>query len=734
MGFTHDYTNCKECGCHMTSLDQEEKLVQQKLFNIDVFKLLFTYVARYWKYLVYALLFVLVTTTTTLLIPLLSKTIIDKGIVKTGYLAKVSNDSLTTSEHEFANAVKKNGLFLGQNSWFVYQSTMKGFSKTIIDKLTASGELSKQKYTPVESRDFAYKLSEKVKSEVNSGNLMMIGTTILLTQSSSSRFTTSEMMELRAADLKKVAQLSLLMIFLFCIQFVASYLQILTLMQLSQKAMRDLRTDLFSHLLSLEVSFFDKNPVGKLVSRVTNDIESLNEMFSSVIVNMSQNLLVMAGVIVMMFIADAYLATLVCVSIPFLTLIVMIFRAKARKAYRLIRTKIADLNTFLNENISGIRITQIFVQENKQFTKFKKINREVYSANIQQLNIYAVFRPLIDFFKWFSIGTVIYFGAQSMADNRISYGLIVMFLAYISTFFEPIGELAEKIDILQNATASGEKILSIFKTSALKEVPLPSTSVPEVVVSETPVQEERFRGEIVFDDVWFAYTPGEWVLKGVSFTVTPQSTLAVVGETGSGKSTIISLLAKFYVIQKGKIYIDGVDINDIPYTVLRKNISIVMQDVFLFSRSVKENIILNGLWNKDRFEKILDSTNSAFFIDRLPEKCDEMVMERGVTFSAGERQLLAFARSLYADPSILVLDEATSNIDTHTEQLIQDAISHVVKGRTSIAIAHRLSTVRDADQIIVLDDGRIAESGTHESLLLKNGLYYELYRLQFENA
>jgi ATP-binding cassette subfamily B protein/subfamily B ATP-binding cassette protein MsbA len=718
----------------MTSLDQEEELIQQKLFNKEVFKLLFTYVARYWKYLGYALFFVLVTTTTTLLIPVLSKTIIDKGIVKTGYIAKISDDSKTSSELEFANAVKKNGLFLEDNYWFVYQSTMKGFSKALIDKLTADGILSKQKYTPVENRDFAFNLGEKVKSEINSGHLLEIGTTVLLTQASGSRFTTSEMMELRTADLKKVAKLSILMIFLFCTQFIASYLQILALMQLSQRAMRDLRTDLFSHLLSLEISFFDRNPVGKLISRVTNDIESLNEMFSSVIVNMSQNLLVMTGVIVMMFIADTYLATLVCVSIPFLIVIVMIFRAKARAAYRLIRTKIADLNTFLNENISGIRITQIFVQENKQFTKFKKINKEVYSANIQQLNIYAVFRPLIDFFKWFSIGTVIYFGAQSMLDNRISYGLIVMFLAYISTFFEPIGELAEKIDILQNATASGEKILSIFKTRALKETTLPSLSSPQEVISQTPVQELRFKGEIVFDDVWFAYTPGEWVLKGVSFTITPQSTLAVVGETGSGKSTIISLLAKFYVIQKGKITIDGVDINDIPYPVLRKNISIVMQDVFLFSRSVKENIVLNGLYNNDRFDKILDSTNAGVFIDRLPGKSDEMVMERGVTFSAGERQLLAFARSLYADPSILILDEATSNIDTHTEQLIQEAISHVVKGRTSIAIAHRLSTVRDADQIIVLDDGRIAESGTHESLLLKNGLYYELYRFQFENA
>ncbi len=710
----------------MTSLDIEEEAIQQKLFNKEVIKLLFDYVLRYRHYLIYALFFVLLTTATTLLVPLISGIIIDKHIVKTGYIAAI--DSNAAEPDDFTATVKKKGEFLGENHWFIYQSTLKHFSKQQIGQLIQKGVLSNEKYTPVQIRTFSSALSNKITMLINDGTLIKIGNTVLLTDRSSGKFTTAEMLELRYDDLRKVLLFSVLMLSLFSIQFIASYLQILALMKLSQKAMRDLRTDLFSHILSLELAFFDKNPVGKLVNRVTNDIEALNEMFSSVIVNMSQNLLVMAGVIIMMFMTDAYLASLVCLTIPFLFLVIVIFRAQARSAYRIIRTKIADLNTFLNENISGIRVTQIFVQEKKQFEKFKKINKEVYSANIQQLNIYAIFRPLIDFFRWFAIGTVIYFGAQSLVENRISYGLIVMFLAYIGTFFEPIGELAEKIDILQSATASGEKILSIFKTRAKKEVHLSSVS------NQIKVIPHKLKGKIVFDDVWFSYVPGEWVLKGVSFSVEPESTLAVVGETGSGKSTIISLLSKFYTVQKGRITIDGVDISEIPYQVLRKNISTVMQDVFLFSRTIKDNIVLNELFDKGRFQKIVQYTNAHYFIEKLPQKENEMVMERGVTLSAGERQLLAFARSLYAQPTILILDEATSNIDTHTEQLIQAAITELTKNRTTIAIAHRLSTVRNADQIIVIDKGVIVESGTHDSLIENNGLYYDLYRLQFENT
>jgi ABC-type multidrug transport system fused ATPase/permease subunit len=711
----------------MSNLEHDEDLAQQKLFNIDVIKLLFRYVFRYRRYLYYSFVFVALTTVTTLYVPVLTRDIIDKYVVNAGYMVRRNTPGESPDYALLNKIIVKQGVVLDSQWFFVNQNILKHFSKKFIDSLRDKGILSNNKYTHVNIDAVSKDLHMKTDLEAAGKKCIVINNHLLIPKDGEQIFTVKEMTQLRASDMKMVIKVSFIILGLFAIQFAASYLQILTLMKLSQKAMRDLRTDLYSHMLSLELSFYDKNPVGKLVNRVTNDIESLNEMFSSVIVNMSQNLLIMAGVIIMMFIADAHLAALICFTIPVLGVIIFIFRAQARRAYRLIRTKITELNTFLNENISGIRITQVFVQEKKQINKFSVLNKEMYHANIRQMNVYAVFRPMIDFFRWFAIATIIYFGAQSLIESRISYGLIVMFLAYIGTFFEPIGDLAEKIDILQSATAAGEKILSIFKTDARREI-CAGEQVGAVV------KLERFNGEIVFDNVWFAYVPGEWVLKGVSFTVTPKTTLAVVGATGSGKSTIISLLARFYVPQKGRITIDGVDINLIPFEKLRMNLSVVMQDVFLFSRTVKDNVILNAPWDALRYENVMRDTNAGTFVDRLLLKHDEVVMERGVTFSAGERQLLAFARSLYADPSILILDEATSNIDTHTEHLIQEAIAKGIRGRTSIAIAHRLSTIRNADTIIVLEHGTVREKGTHEELIDRKGMYYELYSLQFESV
>jgi ATP-binding cassette subfamily B multidrug efflux pump len=316
-----------------------------------------------------------------------------------------------------------------------------------------------------------------------------------------------------------------------------------------------------------------------------------------------------------------------------------------------------------------------------------------------------------------------YLGSRFILDDRISYGMVLMFIAYIGAFFEPIGDLSEKFDIMQSATAAGEKILSVFKADAKKEIsPQSSLAHPGMA------------GEIEFRDVWFSYVPDEWVLRGVSFSVKPKETLAIVGETGSGKTTIISLLSRLYAVRKGSITVDGTDINEIPYGRLRANIATVMQDVFLFSRTLRENVILNSAYDEERFASVSRITHIDKFIGELAHRENEQVMERGATFSAGERQLLAFARALYANPSILVLDEATSNIDTETERLIQDAIAHLIRGRTSIIIAHRLSTIRNADRILVLEKGLIVEQGDHESLLAGRGLYYDLYKMQFSDA
>jgi ABC-type multidrug transport system fused ATPase/permease subunit len=524
---------------------------------------------------------------------------------------------------------------------------------------------------------------------------------------------------------------------------VASYFQNVSLMRLSQKAMRDLRQDLFNHLLSLKLSFFDRNPIGKLVNRVTNDIEALSELFSSVLITFLQDVLILAGITAVMFSTSPALALTVAITFPALVAITVAFRAQARRAYRVIRAKIAAMNAFLNENISGIRIVQIFVQEAKQARRFGAINRSLFEANMRQVYVYGVFRPLIELFRWVAMAGVIYIGARLIAGDRISYGVVVMFMAYVGTFFEPLGDLAEKFDTLQSATAAGEKILHLFGASDGKEVEVAAsegeTGTEAAGPQAPPAAGKTARpmlphGDVRFDDVWFAYKPGEWVLKGVSFSIGKNRTLAIVGETGSGKTTVANLLTRLYMPQKGRISVGGRPIEDISYEALRGSVAMVMQDVFLFSTTVAGNITLDAPFDKEAFDRACRLSHCDRFLAGLPRGADEPVMERGATFSAGERQLIAFARALYFDPSILILDEATSNIDTETERLIQDAIAHLVKGRTSLIIAHRLSTIRSADEIIVLNKGTIAERGDHASLLAKKGLYYDLYSLQFEAA
>jgi ATP-binding cassette subfamily B multidrug efflux pump len=708
----------------------EEPDIAGKLYNREIMRILFGYVVKYRRQLLFSLAGVVIITAATLAIPLVARIVIDRHIVKVGYIADRSAGGGGPQLDKCFRA----GVALTDNRVFVFQAQLAFFSKTQISAFVGRGIFSNEKYTLIESPQLDVALQRKLEQAVAAGAIRAFGSDYYCAAPGAFRqFTGRELLMLRARDARAILGYALLMIAIFCVQFVVSYLQIIALMKLSQFSMRDLRRDLFAHVLSLEVAFFDRNPIGRLVNRVTNDIEALNEMFSSVLITLFQDILILVGITAVMFTVSVPLACAVAVTFPFLFVLTLLFQIKARKAYRAIRTKIAALNAFLNENISGIRIVQIFVQELKQLARFRLINQGVYQANLNQLYVYAVFRPLIDFFRWFAVGSVIYFGGRLILDDRISWGLVVMFLSYIGSFFEPVGDLSEKFDTMQSATAAGEKILTVFNAQAVKESRDPAGMAAFCnrtgFVSSTGLP--RLTGPIEFDDVWFAYNDEEWVLKGVSFSVNPGDSVAIVGETGSGKTTIISLLSRLYACQRGTIRIGGIDINEIPREVVRNSIGTVMQETFLFSRTVRENVILNRHYTKEVFDRVTQATHIDRFISSLPNGDSEMVMERGATFSAGERQLLAFARALYGDPSILVLDEATSNIDTETEQLIQDAIGNLIRGRTSLIIAHRLSTVRNAAVIVVLDKGRVVETGDHTALLAKNGLYAELCALQF---
>lgn len=710
--------------------EEEEK--NGRLYNRDVFSLVFRYLLAYRKYLFTALVLVLFITGANLAVPFFYKTIIDRFVFKQGKI--VDTRLLSRYEERFIHKQLKRTVALDDAHEFISQANLKYFSERELNTLIEEGVFSKDTYVLVQPTDIDRDTGGKIEDMVRTGKALAYpDSRYLFKQSVLSEFTVQEVVRLRARDIRGIVRFVLIIVALLLVQFASSYFQILLLMRLSQQAMRDLRRDLFSHILSLEISYFEKNPIGRLVNRVTNDIERLNELFSSVLITFFQDILMMVGIAVVMYMTSIQLALIVSITFPFLVLCTVLFRIQVKNAYRVIRTKISDLNSFLNETITGIRIVQIFVREAKNFKKFLGINTEVYSAQLRQLYVNAVFRPIIGFMRWFAIAAVIYIGARGIVENRVSFGLLVMFIAYIERFFHPVQDLSEKFDIMQSATAAGEKILSVLQADAVKETARPSGAgdKPTKMVVGSVHKSSRFNGMIEFRNVWFAYNSDEWVLRDVSFCIEPKKTLAIVGETGAGKTTIIGLLSRFYRPQQGSILVDGVDIEQIPYSELRRNIIPVMQDVFLFSRSIRENIILGKPYEADRFSTVSQATHIDYFIQRLPHQEQQPVMERGVTFSAGERQLLSFARALYFDPSILVLDEATSNIDTETERLVQDAIVRLTEGRTSIVIAHRLSTIRNAHKIIVLERGVVVEEGTHSTLLSKKGLYHRLYTLQF---
>ncbi len=530
-----------------------------------------------------------------------------------------------------------------------------------------------------------------------------------------------KLMSIRHKDVVGITRLALFFVGLLIISIFAGYGHVMTLVIAGQRSMYDVRTELFNHIQTLSLNFFSKNPVGRLVTRVSNDVEALNEMFSAVLVNLVKDFLLIIGTVTILLFMDWKLALVSLSVLPIFTIASFLFRKKTRTIYRKVRKYLAELNSSIAEDVSGVKVIQIFRQEKARKDKYFEINDNYYKISMKQLYVFGVFRPLIEVIAQIGTAIVLIYGGLSAISGALTIGALVAFISYVRQMFRPISDMSEKYNIMQGAMASSERIFNIMDTK------------PEVEEAENALPPVKLSGEVTFDKVNFGYTPDTPILKDINFAIQPGRSVALVGPTGAGKTSIISLLTRFWDVDSGRILLDGTDIREHAIETLRKNTAIVLQDAFIFSRSVAENIKLSSDLSIEEVRRASDMVQATDFIDKLPNGFDTVMAERGATLSTGQKQLICFARALAHDPRILVLDEATSNVDPATEQLIQRAIDTLMQGRTSIIVAHRLSTIQKCDEIIVIDAGRIMERGSHQELLARRGIYYNLYLLQWGN-
>jgi ATP-binding cassette subfamily B protein len=525
-----------------------------------------------------------------------------------------------------------------------------------------------------------------------------------------------------AGDVAGMNRIALLFLGILLGAFVLEFVQTYVLQQTGQRIMFDLRAQIYGHLQRLDVSYYDRNPVGRLMTRVTTDVDALNDLFTSGVVSVFGDIFTLAGIMIVLLTMDWRLALVAFSVLPLIVVITQWFRRNVRDSYRTVRAWIARINAFLQENITGMATVQLFGREARAFARFREINGRHRDANLDSIFYYAVFYPAVELVGALATAIIIWWGGAWVVGGTLTLGSLVAFIQYAQRFFRPISDMSEKFNLLQSAMAASERIFALLDT-------------PAAVVSPAAPKRPEWRGHVTFDGVWFAYDGASYVLRDVSFEVPPGRRVGIVGATGAGKSTIINLLLRYYDVSRGRILVDGVDIREIDLGELRRRFSLVLQDVHVFSGTIGGNVRLgNPDIGDDQVRRALEAVHADRFVNALPQGAATPVAERGATLSTGQKQLLSFARALAFDPRILVLDEATSSIDTETEVLIRDALHVLMAGRTTIAIAHRLSTIQDMDTILVLHKGQLREAGSHQELLAQRGLYYRLYQLQYATS
>lgn len=697
------------------SHEHHDEEILGKPYDARLTRRLLTYVKPYAGLVMLAVLMLVAVTCFELAIPYLTRTALDDYIVATSRMVEAApGDDFASAfvESHRADLVRVEEPAVAER-YLVSSKALSGYDPGEVAEATDRGVVGETRYYLADRSFFD-------RGDADLTGILPAGGRLAIPSERLAGFDADELRELRAGDFHGVARIALGIIVLLVLTFVFTLLQVNMMEVTSQRVMYDIRMKVLRHIQTLSLSFFDKNPVGRLVTRATNDIAVLHEMFTSIVVTILHDMFVLLGVVVVMLRLNWRLALVSFVVLPITAWITVIFSVRIRDAFREVRVKVARINASLQESISGMRVTQIFRREPESYRRFAGINHENFLASMRQLKVFAMFMPVMELASSLAIALVIWYGGGKVVQATLSLGTLVAFLSYVQMFFRPLRNLAQQYGTMQQAMASSERIFLLLDNEE---------SIPD---PQEPRETGEVRGRIAFEDVWFAYTDEEWVLRDVSFTVEPGETVAIVGATGAGKTSIISLIERFYDIQKGRITLDGADIRELSKSFLRSNVGLVMQDVFVFAGDIKGNIRLGNESISDvELRRVATHVNADRFIDRLPDGFDEEVRERGVTLSTGQRQLLAFARALAFDPRILILDEATSNIDTETEHLIQDALLRLMEGRTSIVIAHRLSTIQHADKILVMHRGKIREVGSHQELLARRGYYYKLYRLQY---